>query len=101
MYQRGKASWYSMGHTTANGERYDPDGITAAHPSLPFGTRVRVTNLDNGRHVDLRINDRGPFHGGRVVDLSRGAARAVGMIDAGTANVSLAIIGGDTALAYQ
>lgn len=75
----GGASWYQSGSRTANGEAFRPDGLTAAHRSLPFGTRVRVTNLTNGRSVVVRINDRGPFVGGRVIDLARGAGRAIGM----------------------
>jgi rare lipoprotein A len=93
--QHGIASWYGPGfhgRPTASGERYDQDALTAAHPSLPFGTRVRVTNLDNGRAVDVRITDRGPFVGGRVVDLSRGAARAVGLLAAGIGPVRLEVL---------
>ena len=75
------ASWYGPGfhgRRTANGERFDQDALTAAHKTLPFGTRVRVINHATGRSVVVRINDRGPFVGGRSIDLSRGAARAVG-----------------------
>lgn len=74
------ASWYGPGfhgRLTANGERFNQDGLTAAHKSLPFGTRVRVTNLANGRSVVVRINDRGPYVAGRSLDLARGAARAI------------------------
>lgn len=84
--QRGIASWYGgrfHGRRTASGEVYDMDGLTAAHPSLPFGTRVRVQSLVNGRTVDVRINDRGPHIRKRVIDLSRGAARALGLIESG------------------
>jgi rare lipoprotein A len=70
------ASWYEMGHTTANGERYDPDGLTCAHKTLPFGTRLLVTY--RGRSAECRVNDRGPFTRGRQLDLSRGMARALG-----------------------
>ncbi|ACA15269.1 rare lipoprotein A [Methylobacterium sp. 4-46] len=77
--QSGRASWYGSGQRTASGERFNPNGLTAAHRSLPFGTRVRVTNTANGRSVVVRINDRGPFAGGRIIDLSRGSARAIGM----------------------
>ncbi|GJE01960.1 septal ring lytic transglycosylase RlpA family protein [Methylobacterium isbiliense] len=77
--QNGQASWYAVGHRTASGERFNPDGLTAAHRSLPFGSRVRVTNTVNGRSIVVRINDRGPFAGGRIIDLSRGSARAIGM----------------------
>ena len=87
--ESGKASWYKMGHTTANGERYDPDGLTAAHPSLPFNTKVKVRDSNSGREVVVRINDRGPFHGGRVIDLSRGAARQIGLIDKGVTSVEI------------
>lgn len=73
------ASWYRHGRVTANGERFNPLGMTAAHKSLPFGTTVRFTNLDNGQSVTVRINDRGPFIRGREFDLSLGAARALGM----------------------
>ncbi len=86
----GTASWYGSGHRTANGERFNPNGLTAAHRSLPFGTMVRVTNEANGRTVVVRINDRGPFVGGRIIDLSRGSARAIGM--SGTSRVHLARI---------
>jgi rare lipoprotein A len=86
--QLGHASWYSLpANTTANGEKMDPNELTAAHRSLPFGTRVLVENLTNGRSVVVRINDRGPFIGGRIIDLSKAAAESIGMIDAGTAKV--------------
>ncbi len=86
------ASWYGPGfhgRKTANGETYDMDAMTAAHKELPFGTVVRVKNLDNGRVVNVRINDRGPFVRGRVIDLSRAAARAIDMLGPGTARVTL------------
>jgi rare lipoprotein A len=97
--QTGMASWYQMGHTTANGERYNPDAMTAAHRTLPFGTVVQVTNLNNGRSVRLRINDRGPFVGGRIIDVSRGGARHLGLIGSGTARVRVTTLysGGRTA----
>lgn len=85
--QTGKASWYAMGTRTANGERYLPDGMTAAHRTLPFNTRVLVTDLATGRSVIVRVNDRGPFTGGRIIDLSRGAARSLGMIARGVVSV--------------
>ena len=91
----GTASWYGPGfhgRQTANGERYNMYGLTAAHRSLPFGTKVRVTNRANGKSVVVRINDRGPYVGERVIDLSRGAAQAVSMIDSGTATVSLDVL---------
>lgn len=88
--QTGRASWYASGRQTANGERFNPNGLTAAHRSLPFGARVRVTNTANGRSVVVRINDRGPFIGGRVIDLARGSARAIGM--SGVSYVSLNVV---------
>ena len=87
----GTASWYQHGARTANGERFNPDGMTAAHRSLPFGTRLKVTNVRNGRSVNVRVNDRGPFTGGRVLDVSRGAARQLGMISSGTAKVKVEV----------
>lgn len=89
--QCGVASWYGPGFAgkkTANGERYNPNAISAAHRSLPFGTRVTVKNQSNGRTLTLRINDRGPFVGGRIIDLSKGAARALGV--SGLARVCIA-----------
>jgi rare lipoprotein A len=74
--KRVKASWYKMGRWTASGERFKPDGYTAAHRSLPFGTKLKVTY--HNRSVTVRVNDRGPFIRGRQLDLSRGAARAIG-----------------------
>jgi rare lipoprotein A len=89
--QSGLASHYShAGKRTANGEHANPGGMTAAHRSLPFGTRVQVTNRKNGRSVVVRINDRGPFVRGRVIDLSTAAARAIGF--AGVAPVTLAVL---------
>lgn len=85
--QGGAASWYASGRRTANGEAFRPDGMTAAHRTLPFGARVLVTNRRNGRSVVVRINDRGPFHRGRIIDLARGSARVIGM--GGTTYVSL------------
>lgn len=86
------ASWYQCCHTTANGEAFNPAGLTAAHKTLPFGTRVRVTNLANNRSVTVRINDRGPFVRGRGIDLSRGAARQIGCISSGTCRVSMSVL---------
>ena len=94
--QRGVASWYGPefhGRRTASGERFDQEGLTAAHRSLPLGTRVRVTNLENGRSVIVTVTDRGPFVRGRVIDLSRGAARRLGILRAGTARVRVEPIG--------
>ena len=91
----GTASWYGPGfhgRTTANGEQYDMFGLTAAHRSLPFGTKVRVTNRKNGKSVVVRINDRGPYVGRRVIDLSHGAAQAVSMTEAGIAPVKLDVL---------
>lgn len=91
----GEASWYGPGfhgNRTANGERFNQWAPTAAHPSLPFGTRVRVYNLDNGRNTVVRINDRGPYHGGRVIDLSRGSAETLGVVSSGTARVRLQVL---------
>ncbi|MEH3145939.1 MAG: septal ring lytic transglycosylase RlpA family protein [Methylobacterium frigidaeris] len=88
--QDGRASWYASGSRTASGERFNPNGLTAAHRSLPFGTRVRVVNQTNGRAIVVRINDRGPFAHGRVIDLSRGSARAIGMT--GVSRVALTVV---------
>jgi rare lipoprotein A len=88
----GMASFYGSRHAgrrTANGERFDPRDLTAAHRSLPFGSRVRVTNLENGRSVVVRINDRGPYAQGRIIDVSEAAARALGMVDEGIVRVRL------------
>jgi rare lipoprotein A len=95
----GKASFYGNqpgegGPLTANGETYNPGGLTAAHRSLPFGTRVRVTSTRTGRSVVVRINDRGPYVGGRIIDLSTGAARAIGLTDSGVGSVRLDVLGG-------
>ena len=93
-YQRGGASWYGPGFhgkRTASGERYDMNAMTAAHRTLPFGTWVRVHSLINGREVDVRITDRGPFISSRVIDLSRGAAVALGMLGLGFKEVVLSV----------
>lgn len=87
----GVASYYWEGQRTATGAVFNPNAMTAAHRTLPFGTRVLVTNLSNGRSVTVTINDRGPFVGGRIIDLSRGAASVIGMTGAGVARVSLAV----------
>ncbi|MDJ0510418.1 MAG: septal ring lytic transglycosylase RlpA family protein [Crocosphaera sp.] len=94
--RKGMASWYGPGfhgRLTANGERYNQNGLTAAHKTLPFGTQVRVTNLHNGRSVIVRINDRGPYIHGRVIDLSKGAANVIGLINSGVAPVQMEILG--------
>lgn len=91
----GVASWYGPGfhgRTTANGERYNMHGLTAAHKSLPFGTEVKVTNGSNGKAVIVRINDRGPFVGSRIIDLSKKAAEAIDMIGPGTASVTVEVL---------
>ena len=85
--ETGRASWYALPGRTASGERMDATALTAAHPSLPFGSRVKVANLDNGRVVVVRINDRGPFAKNRIIDLSKAAAKELGMIAAGVARV--------------
>jgi rare lipoprotein A len=87
----GVASFYSDTET-ASGERFDKNELTAAHPSLPFGTRLRVTDVSSGRFVTVRVNDRGPFVRGRVVDISPSAAEALGMVDKGVANVRLDVV---------
>lgn len=91
----GMASYYGdelAGNRTASGERFDPRGLTAAHRSLPFGSRVRVTDTRTGRSVVVRINDRGPFHGNRIIDLSEAAAREIGLVRRGSGQVQLALL---------
>ena len=90
--QNGRASWYGgsfNGRKTANGERFDMDALTAAHRTLPLSSYVRVTNVTNGKSVVVKINDRGPYFHGRVIDLSRAAAHALGMQHTGTSNVKI------------
>lgn len=91
--QTGRASWYSLTSMTANGERCNPGAMTAAHPSLPFGTKVKVENLKNGKSVVVRINDRGPFVGGRIIDLTKAAAGKLGFVSSGTAKVRVTVVG--------
>src|SRR5690625_4693794 len=94
----GNASWYGPGFAgrhTANGEVFDPGELTAAHRTLPFNTRVRVTHAGSGQNVVVRINDRGPFKGDRVIDLSRAAADAIGLTASGVAMVHLEILSGN------
>ena len=94
--ERGVASWYGPGFhglRTSSGERYDMRAMTAAHRSLPFGTVVEVRNLENGRTTQVKINDRGPFLKGRILDLSRAAAEALGIVGPGTALVELVAMG--------
>ena len=88
----GLASYYSEGTETASGERFNPQELTAAHPNLPFGTRLRVTNLATGQSVVVRVNDRGPFVPGRAVDVSYSAAQQLGFLDSGTAKVKLDVV---------
>jgi rare lipoprotein A len=87
--ETGRASWYELQATTASGEAMDEDALTAAHPSLPLGTKVLVENLDNGRSVIVRINDRGPFARNRIIDVSKAAAEKLDMIADGVANVRI------------
>ncbi|HEY6993174.1 MAG TPA: septal ring lytic transglycosylase RlpA family protein [Xanthobacteraceae bacterium] len=88
----GLASFYTHDPHTASGEKFDSREFTAAHPTLPFGTRVRVTNVATGQSVTVRVNDRGPFVPGRVVDVSRGAAESLGIADRGVAKVKLDVV---------
>jgi len=93
--EQGIASWYGAkyhGRATASGERYDMQAMTAAHPTLPFGVMVEVTNLENDRRVHVRINDRGPFKKGRIIDLSYAAARELKMVRSGTARVRIRVV---------
>ena len=93
--ERGQASWYGKkfhGHLTSNGEIYDMYSMTAAHKTLPLPTYVKVTNLDNGKSTIVRVNDRGPFHDGRIIDLSYAAAYKLGVVQTGTANVEIETI---------
>ncbi|SFF10957.1 rare lipoprotein A [Chitinophaga sp. CF118] len=90
--ENGKASYYAdkfEGHRTASGATFHQNGLTAAHRTLPFGTKVKVTNIANGRSVKVRITDRGPFSEGRVIDLSKKAARRIGMVSMGVAVVEI------------
>ena len=90
--QCGKASWYELTSMTASGEQANPNILAAAHRTLPFGTKVQVSNLSNGRQVIVRINDRGPFIRGRVIDVTRAAADELGFRDKGIAKVHIAVI---------
>jgi len=89
---QGIASFYTEGTQTASGEKFDTNELTAAHPTLPFGTKLRVTNVTNGQSVTVRINDRGPYVPGRVVDVSYSAARTLGMVGGGVAKVKLDVV---------
>lgn len=96
--QEGVVSWYGAqfhNRKTASGERFDSAALTMAHPSLPFGTVARVTNLRNGRSVVVRVNDRGPFVGKRIADLSEAAATEIGMLRKGLAKVRIEVMGDD------
>ena len=88
--QCGGASWYALYSQTASGEQMDPSELTAAHRTLPFGTKLKVTNQKNGKTVIVRINDRGPFIKGRVIDLSKAAANRLGFISSGVTNICMA-----------
>lgn len=93
--EKGIASWYGRkyhGRLTASGERYDMNAMTAAHQRLPFGVLVEVKNLENGRKTRVRINDRGPFKKGRIIDLSYAAARELGMVEQGLARVRIKVV---------
>lgn len=95
--QTGHASYYGKelaGKRTASGEKFNPSGMTAAHRNLPFGTRLKVTNLQNNKSVVVRINDRGPFVRGRTLDVSLGAAQALGFVGRGTARVTMEALDG-------
>ena len=89
---QGVASFYTEGQQTASGEKFNTNDLTAAHPTLPFGTRLRVTNVATGRSVTVRVNDRGPYVPGRVVDVSHSAANALGMVESGIAKVKLDVV---------
>jgi rare lipoprotein A len=89
---QGVASFYTEGQVTASGEKFNTNDLTAAHPTLPFGTRLRVTNVTTGRSVTVRVNDRGPYVPGRIVDVSHSAANALGMVDSGIAKVKLDVV---------
>lgn len=93
--QCGKASWYALTSRTASGERMNPAALSAAHRSLPFGTMVKVENLRNGRSVVVRINDRGPFIKSRVIDVSKGAAQALGFVSSGVTSVRVSVVGAE------
>ena len=99
--ETGRASWYALPGPTASGEAMDETALTAAHPSLPLGTKVKVDNLANGRSVVVRINDRGPFTKDRIIDVSKGAAAELGMIKAGVARVRVSPVEGVVASAIE
>jgi len=98
--QKGVASYYAdkfQGRKTASGERFRQEALTGAHRTLPLGTKVRVTNIKNGKSVEVEINDRGPFIKGRIMDISKRAAREIGMIRSGIAQVRVEVVRGDGA----
>lgn len=88
--QCGSASWYALYSQTASGEQMDPSELTAAHRTLPFGTKLKVTNQENGKSVIVRVNDRGPFIKGRVIDLSKAAANRLGFVSSGVTDICMA-----------
>lgn len=88
----GMASYYKSGKRCANGELFNPHGLTAAHRNLKFGTKLRVTNVRTGKSVVVRVNDRGPFIRGRVIDLSLGAAKVIGLTKSGVAKISYSVL---------
>lgn len=93
--EEGLASYYSdqfMGKITASGEAYNPNYLTAAHRTLPFGTLIKVVNIENGKEVLVRVNDRGPFVEGRIVDLSKKAAKSIGIFEKGLARVRIEVV---------
>lgn len=95
VYQNGKASWYGSyhhGRKTASGERFNMYGLSAAHRTLPLGTMIEVTNKDTGKTVTVKVNDRGPYHGNRILDLSKGAASKLGMISNGVGNIQITVL---------
>lgn len=97
-HEEGIASWYGRrfrGRKTASGRRFNPKELTAAHRTLPFGTKVKVTNLENDKDVEVTINDRGPFVRNRIIDLSQAAAHRIGMSGAGVARVRIEVLDGD------
>lgn len=104
LIETGIASWYGpgfQGKKTANGETFDTRGLTAAHRTLPFNTKLRVENLNNGKSVIVRVNDRGPYAKDRIIDLSKAAAKQIDMIDAGTARVQLFLLGDPSSLGME
>jgi rare lipoprotein A len=88
----GVASWYSKGRRTADGNRFNPDGLSVAHRTLPFGTMLRLTNPENGNTIDAVVNDRGPFVRGKEIDVSRGGAKALGFFHSGTAKLLIEVL---------